>query len=82
MLDIIKNGVGYVKLTYPDSSIVMFKTTINTDLLLRMQIILPAGYLYNIDKKCFVPYTSECKIDVSADKFELEGVHEFANRFI
>lgn len=82
MLEILENGVGYVKLTYPDLSVRVFRTTLNSSILLSYGSVLEKGYLFDIDRKMQVPYNTLCKLEISVDKPILKGVDEFANRFI
>lgn len=82
MLDIIKNGIGYVTITYPDSSKRVVKTTLNPNILLKEGVTYKEGHLYDLEHKEFVKYSLDCKIDISEDEPKLEGVDEFAHRFI
>lgn len=82
MLEIIKNGVGYVKITYPDFSKRVFKTTLNPKILLGEGVTYKEGTLYDLDHKEYVKYSLDCKIEISENEPKLEGVDEFVRRFI
>lgn len=82
MIEILKEGIGYVKLTYPDSSIRVVKTTLNSDILISCGATIIRGFLYDLDRKIQVPYTKRMKIEIFKDRPVLEGVDELANRFI
>ena len=65
MIEILKEGIGYVKLTYPDSSIRVVKTTLNSDILISCGATIIRGFLYDLDRKIQVPYKREWRLKYS-----------------
>lgn len=82
MLRIIKEGIGYVILTFPDKSQRIIKTSLNPSILLKNGATYMEGHLYDLDHKEQVAYTLQCTIKVSTERPELEGVSGFVNQFI
>lgn len=82
MLKVLKQGIGYVTITYPDSSKRVLRTTLNPNILLKEGVTFKDNHLYDVDRKEFVRYTTDCKIDISEEEPILEGVDLFAHQFI
>ena len=81
-LDILKNGFGYVCFTYNDGSKKVFRTTLNTSLLLEANAYPKENELYDFDRKKMILLDGNVQIDISKDKPQLEEVHDFANLYI
>lgn len=81
-LDILKEGFGYVCYTYTDGSKRVFRTTLNTKLLLEVGAFPKETELYDFDKKKMVPLETGVKVSIHKEIPDLEEVDSFANLYI
>lgn len=81
-LDILKSGDGWVKFTYPDSSIKLLRTTLNTEFIHSMNVDLKEGYLLDLDRMEQFKIPHNASVTITSDKPELDEINEFASRFI
>ena len=81
-LDILKNGDGWIKFTYPDSSIKILRTTLNENFLSSLNVQLKEGYLLDLDRMEQFKIPHNTSIMVSTEKPVLDDINEFASRFI
>lgn len=82
MLEILQKGIGYLVLVYPDNSKRIIRTTLNSKLLLENGATYVEGHVYDLDRKEQVAYTKECKIAITEERPNLEGVDGFVSQFI
>lgn len=82
MLEILKNGIGYLVLIYPDGSKRIIHTTLNSKILLENGATYIEGHVYDLDRKEQVAYTKNCKISITEERPKLEGVDGFVSQFI
>lgn len=82
MLEILKNGIGYLVLIYPDDSKRIIHTTLNSKLLLENGATYLDGHVYDLDNKEQIAYTKDCKISITEERPNLEGVDGFVSQFI
>lgn len=84
MLDILKNGVGWVTMRYPDGSVRVIKTTMREDILEKYGAELKNDRCYDLVRGEYVLFSDTVSnIEVSSDipVFDDEVIN-FANRFI
>lgn len=81
-LDILKNGYGYVCFTYTDGSKKVFRTSLNTKLLLEANAFPKSTELYDFDRKKMIPLETNVNVTISKEMPELEEVDKFANLYM
>lgn len=81
-LDVLKKGDGWIKFTYPDSSVKILRTTLNTDFLNSLGVTLKDGYLLDLDRMEQFKIPHNTSIMISLEKPVLDDINEFASRFI
>lgn len=81
-IDILKEGFGYVSFVYSDSSKLVFRTTLNTQLLLKEGVTIKSNELYDFDRKKKFIIPSNVKINISKEFPEISEVDRFANLYM
>lgn len=81
-IDILKEGFGYVSFIYSDSSKLVFRTTLNTQLLLKEGVTIKSNELYDFDRKKKFTIPSNVKINISKEFPEISEVDRFANLYL
>lgn len=80
MLDIIKNGIGWITIVYPDGSKRKFRTTLNQEYLFDLGIGDLNECLYDIDRKELVVLEGE--ITITKEKPQLDEFNEYINKYL
>lgn len=80
MLDVIKNGIGWITIIYPDGSKRKFRTTLNQEYLFDLGIGDLNECLYDIDRKELVVLEGE--ITISKEKPQLDEFNEYINKYL
>ncbi|GAA0101592.1 hypothetical protein UT300012_23070 [Paraclostridium bifermentans] len=83
MLNILKEGKGWVELFYPDGTTRLFQTTLNIDILKKeaqQEIITFDDGLYDLERHEIV--SLDGKIRIHKDKPKLGDIDAFINKFI
>lgn len=83
-MDLLLNGVGYLKFTFSDLSEKVIRTTLNPNILAKYGVSAKEHHIFCIDTGTFVPIREDA-IDVMVSKEPPEfnnEVNEFASRFI
>lgn len=84
MLDIIKNGIGYVTMTFSDNSVKVIRTTINSQILHEKGVGVKPNTFFDLDKYKYYKFRDDV-VDISVSKekpqFDSEVIN-FANKFI
>lgn len=80
MLDIIKNGIGWITIIYPDDSKRIFRTTLDNEYLFDLGVGDLNECLYDIDRKELVALEGE--IIISKEKPQLDKFNEYLNRYL
>ena len=82
MLEILKEGFGWITLTFSDGSKKILKTTLNTEILNNNGVALMEDKVYDFEKKEYTVLPENASLEVTEEKPKLDEVNEFANRFI
>ena len=83
MLEILKQGKGWVEMTYPDNTVRLFQTTLNIEILKReaqQDIVTFDDGLYDLERHEIVPLDGQ--VVIHKDKPKLGDINAFINQFI
>ncbi len=81
-LNILQKGFGYVTFIYSDNSKLVFRTTLNTDLLLKEGVYINQTELYDFDRKKMLKIPADVSIQITEEYPELSEVDKFANLYL
>ena len=81
-LNILQKGFGYVTFIYSDNSKLVFRTTLNTDLLLKEGVYINQTELYDFDRKKILKIPADVSIQITEEYPELSEVDKFANLYL
>lgn len=81
-LSILQKGFGYVTFIYSDNSKLVFRTTLNTDLLLKEKVYISQTELYDFDRKRAIKIPVDVSIQITEEYPELSEVDKFANLYL
>ena len=81
-LNILQKGFGYVTFIYSDNSKLVFRTTLNTDLLLKEGVYINQTELYDFDRKKILKIPADVSIQITEEYPELSEVDQFANLYL
>ena len=81
-LSILQKGFGYVTFIYSDNSKLVFRTTLNTDLLLKEKVYISQSELYDFDRKRAIKIPVDVSIQITEEYPELSEVDKFANLYL
>lgn len=81
-LSILQKGFGYVTFIYSDNSKLVFRTTLNTDLLLKEKVYISQTELYDFDRKRAIKIPVDVSIQITEEYTELSEVDKFANLYL
>lgn len=81
-LSILQKGFGYVTFIYSDNSRLVFRTTLNTDLLLKEKVYISQTELYDFDRKRAIKIPADVSIQITEEYPELSEVDKFANLYL
>lgn len=84
-IEALYSGYGWIIFTYPDSSKIVFRTTLNPEVLINISGHPQDDKLFDFDKQIWktIPTAEGVTVSVS-NKYpeDLSEVDKFANRFI
>lgn len=81
-LEILRKGDGWVQFVYSDDSIKFFRTTLDIQLLNSLNISIPEGLLYDMDRNEFVAIPDNVVITITKERPRVDELNEYINRFI
>lgn len=83
MLELLKEGKGWVEMIYPDNTRRLFQTTLNIEILKKeaqQEIVTFEDGLYDLERHEIVPLDG--KILIHENKPKLGDIDAFINQFI
>lgn len=81
-INTLKTGFGFVSYTYSDGSKLVFRTTLNTELLLDEGVKIKSTELYDFDRKKIIAIPSDITILISKERPDMTEVDKFANLYL